>query len=422
LHGNGVTISGGGNARRIFCIGGRGAAVGGELIVDRVHFTNVSGVNASGGAILSRGKLTARSCIFSNLDVGTADLGSASSRLDHNWSIGGAISHSNEHSTDAAITVSGCTFVNNKALWGGAVVIWNGSSNAVKFIGNLFYNNTATSNQGHTVWTDTNTGTNPGSSYNVWDKSTGSYEWAPSGTGNYQNSTNLGTWVSGYTPTTAGIGDASNRLNRIPSALADFPSTDFYGQTRNNAANGTVGAIKPIQYSVKYNGNSNTGGAMATNSTHIWNAKERLTLNAFTRTGYTFKGWSTVSGANNSVSDNPVVGGKLTDSVYVSNLVTSATAIPTAGQTVQLYAVWQPITYTVKYNTTGSTGGTAPADRTHTYDASQIIDAVPASLVKTGHTCLGWNQTSTATTATYPAAGETKTSQNLSRTQCAKIN
>ena len=77
-------------------------------------------------------------------------------------------------------------------------------------------------------------------------------------------------------------------------------------------------------YSVKYNGNGNTGGSMS-NSSHTYNTAKNLTTNAFTKTDSIFKGWSLTQGG----------AVKYTDGQSVSNLTA------TNGATVNLYAVWE---------------------------------------------------------------------------------
>ena len=76
-------------------------------------------------------------------------------------------------------------------------------------------------------------------------------------------------------------------------------------------------------YTVKFNGNGNTGGSMA-DMNFTYDEPQNLTANAFTRTGYAFAGWATST-------DGDVV---YTDQQSVSNLT------DTDGGTVTLYAKW----------------------------------------------------------------------------------
>ena len=83
-------------------------------------------------------------------------------------------------------------------------------------------------------------------------------------------------------------------------------------------------------YEVKYNSNGGTGTMQ--NSTHTYGVSKALSTNTFTRTGYTFQGWST-SSSSSTVA--------YTNGQSVSNLTTED------GGVVNLYAVWKINTYTV---------------------------------------------------------------------------
>jgi len=133
----------------------------------------------------------------------------------------------------------------------------------------------------------------------------------------------------------------------------------------------------PITYSVKYNGNGNTGGSMA-NTSHTYNSSGNLRTNAFSKTGYVFSGWAT--SANGSV----VYG----NGASVTNLSS------TQGAVVNLYAKWTPVTYTVNYNGNGATGGST-ASSSHTYNTEKALTT--NGFTNTGKTFSGW-----ATSASGP--------------------
>ena len=77
-------------------------------------------------------------------------------------------------------------------------------------------------------------------------------------------------------------------------------------------------------YTVKYDGNGNTGGSTASSS-HTYNTSKALTSNGFTKIGYSFNGWNTkADGSGTSYSDE----------ASVKNLTS------TNGATVTLYAQW----------------------------------------------------------------------------------
>lgn len=82
----------------------------------------------------------------------------------------------------------------------------------------------------------------------------------------------------------------------------------------------------PNTYTIKYNGNGNTGGSTSS-STHTYDEAKPLTKNGFTKTGYVFQGWATSA-------SGPVV---YTDGQSVKNLTS------TNGGVINLYAVWGKI-------------------------------------------------------------------------------
>ena len=90
---------------------------------------------------------------------------------------------------------------------------------------------------------------------------------------------------------------------------------------------------KAYAYTVAFNGNGATSGSMS-NQSFSYGTAQNLRANAFSRTGYTFKGWATSS--TGSVS--------YTDKKSVNNLTS------TKGGTVTLYAVWEPIKYNIAFN------------------------------------------------------------------------
>ena len=134
---------------------------------------------------------------------------------------------------------------------------------------------------------------------------------------------------------------------------------------------------KANTYAVKYNANGGSG--TMSNSSHTYDTAKTLTANAFTRTGYTFKGWSTTA-------TGAVV---YANSASVKNLATSGT--------FNLYAVWEANTYTVAYNANGGSGTMSSV--THTYDTAKTLTA--NTFTKTGYTFQGWATSNTATAAQY---------------------
>lgn len=146
-------------------------------------------------------------------------------------------------------------------------------------------------------------------------------------------------------------------------------------------------------YTVAYNANGGSGTTAS--SSHTYGVAKTLTANAFTRTGYTFKGWNTKADGS---------GTSYTNSQSVSNLTS------TNGATVTLYAQWTANTYTyniVYKSSTGKSLGTSTV--AGTFGSSKSVSA-PA---KTGYTTpsaqtVVFDSTSAKTiTFTYPVVNYT---------------
>ena len=121
-------------------------------------------------------------------------------------------------------------------------------------------------------------------------------------------------------------------------------------------------------YTVTFNANGGSG--TMSNETFTSGVPQALTLNGFTRAGYTFAGWGTSSGG-------PVV---YTDGQTV-----------TIGATETLYAIWTAVpTYTVTFNANGGSG---------TMSNETFTSGVPKALTlnaftRAGYTFAGWGTSS----------------------------
>ncbi|HOU11312.1 MAG TPA: InlB B-repeat-containing protein, partial [Clostridiales bacterium] len=124
----------------------------------------------------------------------------------------------------------------------------------------------------------------------------------------------------------------------------------------------------PNTYSVKYNGNGNTGGSMS-NSTHTYDVPKNLTANAFTKTGYTFSGWQDEAEATYA------------DAQSVVNLT------PENNREFNLFAQWTANTYYMVFNGNGATGGSMP-NQAVTYNTT--VNLTPNAFVRTGYSFIGW--------------------------------
>ena len=111
-------------------------------------------------------------------------------------------------------------------------------------------------------------------------------------------------------------------------------------------------------YTVKYNGNGNTSGSTA-NSTHTYDVAKNLTTNGFTKTGYTFTGWSTSSNDKNLVYDN-------------TEYHKDSTSITSSYQELKQYSVAAPFTTGEVYQLEFDAKGTGSLT-TYFYGASNYL-------------------------------------------------
>ena len=128
-------------------------------------------------------------------------------------------------------------------------------------------------------------------------------------------------------------------------------------------------------YSVKFNGNGSTSGSMSDQKMYIGESVN-LSSNGFTKSNYNFAGWATSSSATSATYANQA---------SVKNLTT------TVGGTVNLYAVWTPKKYTIKYNGNGSTSGSMSSQSVN-YDST--VTLITNSFARTDYTFAGWSTTS----------------------------
>lgn len=134
-----------------------------------------------------------------------------------------------------------------------------------------------------------------------------------------------------------------------------------------------------VTYSISYNGNGNTGGSVPATGSYVNGSGTPYAIvgniGVLVKTGYTFVEWVDGSGATKS-----------------GNYST--------GADLQLFAKWNPVQFTVSYDT--ASGGTAPANQSYTYGTTGLTLDTGGSLSKSGYTFLGWSKSSTGTTVSSP--------------------
>jgi uncharacterized repeat protein (TIGR02543 family) len=155
----------------------------------------------------------------------------------------------------------------------------------------------------------------------------------------------------------------------VPSASL----TSYQGATNWSSYSSAMSAIESQTFDVTFSANGGTGTAMS-DQTFTYGVAQNLTANAYTRSGYTFAGWSTTSNGSVEFVD------KASYTIGASD--------------VTLYAVWTANTYSVSFDANGGTGDTM-SDQTFTYNVAQDLTA--NTYTRSGYTFAGWSTTSAGT-------------------------
>lgn len=178
----------------------------------------------------------------------------------------------------------------------------------------------------------------PGSIYNenagialkaIWKANTYTVKYnANGGTGTMANSSHTYDTAKALTANSfkrTGYSFAGWSTNSAATATQYADKESVKNLTATNSATVNLYARwKPNKYYVTYNANGGTG--TTPNSSHTYDTAQALSANGFTRTGYTFLGWSTNPSATTAT---------YTNKQSVKNLNAAN------GATVTLYAVWQ---------------------------------------------------------------------------------
>ena len=142
----------------------------------------------------------------------------------------------------------------------------------------------------------------------------------------------------------------------------------------------------PIKYSVEFTW-TDVSWTMA-NQEFTYDIPQKLSGNAFTKTGYIFSGWTDWTTG-------------YADKQNVNNLTT------TDGATLTLTAQWTPITYTIAFSWNAADATwTAPATINAKYDSGDI--APNNSFTRTGYTFTWWNTESNGSGTWYTTWAELK--------------
>lgn len=161
--------------------------------------------------------------------------------------------------------------------------------------------------------------------------------------------------------------DGSGASYKDEAAVKNLTSTD--GATITLYARWRV-----IVYDIAFIGNGATSGEMSPISDCTYNVNYTLVENSYERTGYTFAGWNTEADGS---------GTKYAENASVKNLTL------TDGETVTLYAQWDPITYGIAYDGNGATGGDVSGLSDCIYDTTYTL--AESNYERTGYLFAGWN-------------------------------
>lgn len=192
-------------------------------------------------------------------------------------------------------------------------------------------------------------------------------------------------------------------------------------------------------YTVEFN--SNGGKGTMTNQVFTYDVAKALRANVYTRTGYTFVGWSTdanyvvksedatssasttgstsSSGTTSSTgitegNSQNTTGAKLyKDKEEVSNLAT------TPNGTITLYAIWTKNKYTVIYNQNAPTETTTGSMENSKYEYNTTARLSENGYQRTGYTFKNWNTKPDGTGTTYNNGQEI---ENLTQTANGIVN
>ena len=147
--------------------------------------------------------------------------------------------------------------------------------------------------------------------------------------------------ITGATVTITSSGKLNlNRTFSASNAVGDGATWNVFAfmndkiipcETRTNYNNPNVAYSSPCRpFVVQFNGNGSTSGSMS-NQLINYSSSAKLTNNAFSREGYTFKGWNTkADGTGRNYANG---------ATYTAPAATSATTV------ITLYAKWEKIQY-----------------------------------------------------------------------------
>jgi uncharacterized repeat protein (TIGR02543 family) len=203
---------------------------------------------------------------------------------------------------------------------------------------------------------------------------------------------NAGTLVSGKSCTVlASASPLTCTVSGLTNGTIYKFKTVAYNATGNATAASFSSTATPGPYTVIYNINGGTSGAISNGS---YNFGTPLTLPTPTRTSYTFVGWY--------------------DTTTAGSLIGIAGASYSPAANITIYARWTGIAYTITYYSNGATSGTVPAPGSFTAGGSATtIASNSGTLERTGYTFSNWDTSTAGTGTTYTAGASYSANTNL---------
>jgi uncharacterized repeat protein (TIGR02543 family) len=203
---------------------------------------------------------------------------------------------------------------------------------------------------------------------------------------------NAGTLVSGKSCTVlASASPLTCTISGLTNGTIYKFKTVAYNVTGNATAASFSSTATPGPYTVIYNINGGTSGAISNGS---YNLGTPLTLPTPTRTSYTFAGWY--------------------DTTTAGSLIGVAGASYSPSTNITIYARWTGIAYTITYYSNGATSGTVPAPGSFTAGGvAYSVSDNTGTLARTGYTFGGWDTTTAGNGTSYAVNASYSTNANI---------
>lgn len=188
---------------------------------------------------------------------------------------------------------------------------------------------------------------------------------------------------TGWNTKKNGTGKTYKDKASVKNLTAENEATvTLYAQWKKNSV---------ITYKIKFDGNGATDGKMSALTKCKSGKSYKLPVNRFKKKGYTFAGWSTKKNGKGKDYKNKA---------SVKNLTTKN------GATVTLYAQWEPITYTVKFDGNKASAGKMKDIKNCRYNKSFKL---PKTVFKRkGYIFRGWNTRKDGKGRSYKNRAEVK--------------